>query len=98
MDEFEKNICSLTGSSFAVGVGSGTDDNTTLAALGVNLGVTNCWDAVALAARILQDQLHPFINFDEPEIPQEQTSQEKLPFNPNLLKKVEKMNRFLGHW
>ena len=48
-------------------------------------------DAVALAARILQDQLHPFINFDEPEITQEQTSQEKLPFNPNLLKKVEEL-------
>ena len=25
VDEFEKNICSLTGSRFAVGVGSGTD-------------------------------------------------------------------------
>ena len=24
-------------------------------------------DAIALAARILQDQLQPFINFDEPE-------------------------------
>ena len=28
-------------------------------------------DAVALAARILQDQLQPFINFDEPEIQKE---------------------------
>ena len=25
-------------------------------------------DAIALAARILQDQLQPFINFDEPEV------------------------------
>ena len=48
-------------------------------------------DAVALAARILQDQLQPFINFDEPEIEIEKSTQEKLPFNPNLLKKVEEL-------
>jgi len=39
----------------------------------------------------LQDQLQPFINFDEPEIQQETASQEKLPFNHNLLKKVEEL-------
>tara|TARA_B100000686_G_C16773692_1_gene966975 strand:- start:275 stop:1354 length:1080 start_codon:yes stop_codon:yes gene_type:complete len=48
-------------------------------------------DSIALAARILQDQLQPFINFDEPEIQQETVSQEKLPFNHNLLKKVEEL-------
>ena len=48
-------------------------------------------DAIALAARILQDQLQAFINFDEPEIKQEASSHEKLPFNPNLLKKVEEL-------
>ncbi len=48
-------------------------------------------DSIALAARILQDQLQPFINFDEPEIQQETASQEKLPFNHNLLKKVEEL-------
>ena len=48
-------------------------------------------DAVALAARILQDQIQPFINFDEPEVQQEKSSHEKLPFNPNLLKKVEEL-------
>ena len=48
-------------------------------------------DAIALAARILQDQLQPFINFDEPEVQNEVTSQEKLPFNHNLLKKVEEL-------
>ena len=48
-------------------------------------------DAVALASRILQDQLQPFINFDEPEIVQEKTPQEKLPFNHHLLKKVEEL-------
>tara|TARA_B100000579_G_scaffold400385_1_gene382003 strand:- start:8041 stop:9063 length:1023 start_codon:yes stop_codon:yes gene_type:complete len=48
-------------------------------------------DSVALAARILQDQVQPFINFDEPEVQQETTSKEKLPFNHNLLKKVEEL-------
>lgn len=46
-------------------------------------------DAVALAARILQDQLQPFINFEESKI--EQTKKDdkpELPFSPWLLKKV----------
>ncbi len=48
-------------------------------------------DAIALASRILQDQLQPFINFDEPEVQQDQGSAEKLSFNSNLLKKVEEL-------
>ena len=48
-------------------------------------------DAIALSARILQDQLQPFINFDEPEVLQETTAKEKIPFNHNLLKKVEEL-------
>ncbi len=48
-------------------------------------------DAIALAARILQDQLQPFINFDEPEVQQDSAAHEKLSFNPNLLKKVEEL-------
>ncbi len=47
-------------------------------------------DAVAYAARILQDQLKPFINFDEPENEVE-VEKEELPFNRNLLKKVEEL-------
>ena len=54
-------------------------------------GVLSPDDAIALAARILQDQLQPFINFDEPEIQQDQISNEKLSFNPHLLKKVEEL-------
>ena len=54
-------------------------------------GVISPDDAIALASRILQDQLQPFINFDEPEIQQDQTSAEKLSFNTNLLKKVEEL-------
>ena len=52
-------------------------------------GVISPDDAIALSARILQDQLQAFINFDEPEIQQDQDSAEKLSFNSNLLKKVE---------
>jgi len=48
-------------------------------------------DAIALAARILQDQLQPFINFDEPEVLPDQSQAEKLSFNSNLLKKVEEL-------
>jgi DNA-directed RNA polymerase subunit alpha len=54
-------------------------------------GVISPDDAIALSARILQDQLQSFINFDEPEIQQDQDSAEKLTFNSNLLKKVEEL-------
>ncbi len=53
-------------------------------------GVVSPEDAVAYAARILQDQLKPFINFDEPENEVEDVKEE-LPFNRNLLKKVEEL-------
>lgn len=53
-------------------------------------GVISPEDAVAYAARILQDQLKPFINFDEPE-PEAKVEKEELPFNRNLLKKVEEL-------
>ena len=54
-------------------------------------GVLSPDDAIALAARILQDQLQPFINFDEPEIQPDQISDERISFNPHLLKKVEEL-------
>ena len=54
-------------------------------------GVITPDDAIALASRILQDQLQPFINFDEPEIQPDQSQAEKLSFNTNLLKKVEEL-------
>lgn len=53
-------------------------------------GVVAPVDAVAYAARILQDQLKPFINFDEPENETEAV-QEELPFNKNLLRKVDEL-------
>jgi len=48
-------------------------------------------DAVALAARILQDQLSIFVNFDEPESAQRQDDDDGLEFNPLLLKKVDEL-------
>ena len=48
-------------------------------------------DALAYAARIFQDQLSMFINFDEPKeaIPQQKTVEPE--FNKNLLKKVDEL-------
>ncbi len=48
-------------------------------------------DAVALAARILQDQLKLFINFEEPEIATAEEKKDELPFNKNLLRKVDEL-------
>jgi DNA-directed RNA polymerase subunit alpha len=48
-------------------------------------------DALAVAARILQDQLQLFINFDEPRPVVEQEIQTDLPFNKNLLRKVDEL-------
>ncbi len=48
-------------------------------------------DAVALAARILQDQLQLFINFEEPETRVEEERPSELPFNKNLLRKVDEL-------
>ena len=48
-------------------------------------------DAVAYAARILQDQLQTFINFDEPEEAGRGDDAADLEFNPLLLKKVDEL-------
>ena len=48
-------------------------------------------DAVAFAARILQDQLSIFVNFDEPEAAGRQEEEDGLEFNPLLLKKVDEL-------
>ena len=48
-------------------------------------------DAVALAARILQDQLQLFINFEEPSHAVEEERRDELPFNKNLLRKVDEL-------
>ncbi|MBE8191151.1 MAG: DNA-directed RNA polymerase subunit alpha, partial [Alphaproteobacteria bacterium] len=49
-------------------------------------------DSLALAARILQDQLQIFINFEEPEVRVEERSlAEESGFSPYLLKKVDEL-------
>ncbi|WP_299649479.1 DNA-directed RNA polymerase subunit alpha [uncultured Jannaschia sp.] len=48
-------------------------------------------DAVAYAARILQDQLQVFVNFDEPEAARGAEAADDLEFNPLLLKKVDEL-------
>jgi len=48
-------------------------------------------DAIAYAARILQDQLEIFVNFEEPRKEVVQESIPDLAFNPALLKKVDEL-------
>ncbi len=48
-------------------------------------------DAVAYAARILQDQLNVFVNFEEPKKEEAQSNIPELAFNPALLKKVDEL-------
>jgi DNA-directed RNA polymerase subunit alpha len=48
-------------------------------------------DAVALAARILQDQLRLFINFEDAPMAEERGERSELPFSPYLLKKVDEL-------
>ena len=45
-------------------------------------------DAAALAARILQDQLQLFINFEEAKLERREDAKPELPFSPYLLRKV----------
>ena len=46
--------------------------------------------ALGLAARILQDQLQSFVNFEEEQV-EEEVQEEELPFDKNLLRKVEEL-------
>lgn len=48
-------------------------------------------DALALAARILIDQLGLFVNFEDPEMVKKEEVEEELPFNKVLLKKVDEL-------
>ncbi|MBL4645234.1 MAG: DNA-directed RNA polymerase subunit alpha [Hyphomicrobiales bacterium] len=48
-------------------------------------------DAVAFAARILQDQLSIFVNFEEPQKEVVEDQAPELAFNPALLKKVDEL-------
>ena len=48
-------------------------------------------DAVAYAARILQEQLQTFINFEEPKEQPSEDDSEDLPFSRNSLRKVDEL-------
>ncbi len=71
-------------------VGQITDYDKLILSVETN-GTISPEDAVAYAARIMQDQLQIFINFEEPEEAKESDEADDLPFNRNLLKKVEEL-------
>jgi DNA-directed RNA polymerase subunit alpha len=71
-------------------VGQVTDYDKLLLTVETNGAVTP-EDAVALAARIMQDQLQLFINFEEPQLLRAEEVHEELPFNRNLLRKVDEL-------
>ena len=54
-------------------------------------GTTRPEDAVAYAARILQDQLQLFINFHEPQVEVREEADTAPMFNRNLLRKVDEL-------
>jgi len=71
-------------------VGQVTDYDKLILSVETN-GAVRPDDAVALAARILQDQLQLFINFEEPRAGEERREEAELPFNKNLLRKVDEL-------
>jgi len=71
-------------------VGQQTDYDKLLMQIETN-GSVSPEDAVALAARILQDQLQLFINFEEPQAVSEEERRDDLPFNKHLLRKVDEL-------
>jgi DNA-directed RNA polymerase subunit alpha len=72
-------------------VGQRTDFDKLLLAVETN-GAVSPEDAVALAAKILQDQLQLFINFESaPEVVAHEEKRDDLPFSVHLLKKVEEL-------
>ena len=54
-------------------------------------GSLSAEDAVAYAARIFQDQLSLFVNFDEPKEIEKKVQTTELEFNKNLLRKVDEL-------
>ncbi len=54
-------------------------------------GAVSPEDAIAFAARILQDQLNVFVNFEEPRREEVSPSIPDIAFNPALLKKVDEL-------
>ena len=71
-------------------VGQTTDYDRLVLTIDTN-GTVTPEDSVALAARILQDQLSLFVNFDETEEEHKQEPRNELPYSPHLLRKVDEL-------
>ncbi len=71
-------------------VGQVTDYDKLIMEMETN-GTVTPEDALALAARILQDQLQMFINFEEPSIVTQTEAMPEPVFNKNLLRKVDEL-------
>lgn len=71
-------------------VGQATDYDKLLLTIETN-GTVTPEDALALAARIMQEQLRTFINFEDPKESEAKEKSAELPFNPNLLRRVEEL-------
>ncbi len=71
-------------------VGQATDYDKLSMILETN-GAVSPEDAVALAARILQDQLQTFVNFEEPRAATASKDADELPFSRHLLRKVDEL-------
>lgn len=70
-------------------VGQATDYNKLIMTIETN-GAIDPETALALSARILQDQLQVFINFEEEKVVEERKVEE-LPFDVNLLRRVDEL-------
>ena len=71
-------------------VGQVTDYDKLILQVDTN-GALNPEDAVAISARILQDQLQLFINFEEPKAQMAEIERDEFPFNKNLLRRVDEL-------
>ncbi len=71
-------------------VGQVTDYDKLTLSVGTN-GAVSPEDAVALAARILQEQLQFFINFDEPRVHPDHDELGEPEFNRHLLRKIDEL-------
>ncbi len=71
-------------------VGQATDYDKLSMTIETN-GTVTPEDVIALAARIVQDQLQLFINFEEPQQAHREEEAVEPEFNPNLLKKVDEL-------
>jgi DNA-directed RNA polymerase subunit alpha len=71
-------------------VGQRTDYDKLILRIGTD-GSLKPDDAIALAARIMQDQLQMFVNFEEPKYAEKKKEAIELPFNPYLLRKVDEL-------